>query len=88
MKKEDKKTPTGIRSALIHKITWASPGGVTRNQIDHITITRCFKRLADVTANRSADIASDHELVVAKVELKLRTLGTRRGKQQGYEIGD
>ena len=56
----------------IHKVTRISPDGSTRNQIDHITITKHFRRsLVDVRAYRSADIGSDHELVMAKIRLKL-----------------
>ena len=56
----------------IRKLTWTSPNGVTKNQIDHITIDRRFRRsLKDVTVRRGADVGSDHELVVANILLKL-----------------
>lgn len=45
----------------IHKYTWQSPDGVTRNQIDHILISRRFlSSLRDVKTVRDADIYSDH----------------------------
>ena len=56
----------------IHKYTWTSPGGNTRNQIDHIMIYGKWTRsLLDVRSFRGADLGSDHELVVAKIQLKL-----------------
>ena len=57
----------------IHKTTWESPDKVTHNQIDHICINTKFRRsLLDVRARRGADAATDHRLVVGKVQLKLR----------------
>ena len=57
----------------IHKATWISPDGRTENQIDHVCISRKFRRsLEDVRAMRGADAATDHYLVIAKVKLKLR----------------
>ena len=44
----------------IHKSTWVSPDGVTENQIDHVCISRKFRRsLQDVRVRRGADVASD-----------------------------
>ena len=57
----------------IHKTTWVSPDQHTHNQIDHICIGQKFKRsLLDVRVKRGADAASDHHLVVGKLQLKLR----------------
>ena len=57
----------------IHKTTWTSPDGKTVSQIDHIVINGRWKTsLMDVRAYRGADIASDHNLVIAKIKLKLR----------------
>ncbi|RUS88701.1 hypothetical protein EGW08_003516 [Elysia chlorotica] len=45
----------------------------TQNQIDHITIDRKWRRsLQDVRAKRGADAASDHQLVIAVLKLKLK----------------
>ena len=56
----------------IRKLMWTSPNGVIRNQIDHITIDRRFRRsLKDVKVRRGADVGSDHELVVANIQLRL-----------------
>ena len=57
----------------IHKITWLSPDLSTGNQVDHMCITKKFRRsLQDVRIRRGAGVASDHYLLVAHVKLKLR----------------
>ena len=57
----------------VHKVTWVSPDHKTENQIDHICISRKFRRsMLDVRNKRGADAATDHHLVVGKVRLKLR----------------
>ena len=39
-----------------HKATWVSPDSVTENQIDHVCISRKFRRsLQDVRVKRGAD---------------------------------
>ena len=58
----------------IHKYTWNHPNGTTKNQIDHICISKKWKKsLLDVRTQRGADIGSDHELLMAKIKLKLST---------------
>lgn len=57
----------------IHKSSWVSPDGVSENQIDHICISKKFRRsLQDVRVRRGADVGSDHHLVVASMQLKLK----------------
>ncbi|VDP46933.1 unnamed protein product [Schistosoma mattheei] len=63
----------------IHKATWISPDHTTENQIDDICITKNFRRsMEDVRTNIGADIASNHHLVVTKMELKLKKHWTTR----------
>lgn len=46
---------------------------MTENQIDHLCISKKFRRsLQDVRVRRGADVASDHHLVVARLKLKLK----------------
>ena len=56
-----------------HKVTWVSPNSITENQIDHICVSRKFRRsLLDVRVKRGADAGSDHHLLIAEVRIKLR----------------
>ena len=57
----------------IHKATWISPDHTTENQIDHICINRKFRHsLLDVRVKRGADAGTDHHLLAAKLQLKLK----------------
>lgn len=56
----------------IHKYTWISPDQKTRNQIDHIAISRRWRgSLLDVRSSRGADIGSDHNLLIGAIRIKL-----------------
>jgi hypothetical protein len=56
----------------IYKATWVAPNQRTFNQIDHVAISKKWRRsLLDVRRYRGADVASDHHLVVAQLRLKL-----------------
>ncbi|KAK2702390.1 hypothetical protein QYM36_018999 [Artemia franciscana] len=58
----------------IHKYTWNSPDGVTRNEIDHILIAKHMRRcIEDVWTFRGVNGYSNHQLV-AKLKLKLKTI--------------
>ena len=72
----------------IHKATWVSPDGVTENQIDHLCISRKFRRsLEDVRVLRGADVASDHHLVFGKFKLKLRRYAkVNSGSRLKYQV--
>lgn len=54
-----------------HKITWCSPNNRDETQIDHICVSRRHRRcLLDVRNKRSADIGSDHHLIVGEFEIR------------------
>ncbi|KAL1397256.1 hypothetical protein pipiens_002548 [Culex pipiens pipiens] len=56
----------------VHKVTWVSRDGRTENQIDHICVSHKWRRsLLDVRNMRSADIASDHHLLVGEIRLRV-----------------
>ena len=57
----------------IHKATWISPNHVTENQINHICISRKFRRSwRDVRAMRGDDVSSDHHLRMKTMGLRLK----------------
>ena len=67
----------------IHKATWISPDHRTENQIDHICVSKRFRRsLLDVCVKRGADVGSDHHLVSAKLKLKLRKNWTEQQRRK------
>ena len=73
----------------IHKYTWTSPDGRTRNQIDHIAVNGIFKRsVQDTRAFRGADVGSDHNLVVGNIRLKLSGVVRKQGETTArkYEL--
>ena len=70
----------------IHKKTWTSPDGKTKNEIDYICISkRWASSIQDVRVKRRADIGSDHELVVSKIKLKLKRI-PKKASMRPYNI--
>ena len=64
---------TVFKHKEIHTLTWTSPNGRVKNQIDHIMINRKWRTsLHDVKVRRGPDMNSDHYLVIGKIRLKLR----------------
>merc|ERR1711874_757002 len=67
----------------IHKATWISPDHKTENQIDHMCVSKKFRRsMEDVRVYRGADVGSDHNLVMGKFKLKLKRIGGANGNQE------
>ena len=65
---------TVFKHKEIHTLTWTSPNGKVKNQIDHIMINRKWRTsLHDVKVRRGPDVNSDHYLVIGKIRLKLTT---------------
>jgi endonuclease/exonuclease/phosphatase family metal-dependent hydrolase len=63
---------TRFKHLAIHKWTWTKPGGDYKNQIDHIIInSKWVNSLMDTRVYRGADISSDHQLLAAKIRIKL-----------------
>ena len=63
---------TLFKHKRIHKMTWTSFDGNTQNGIDYVCINRRWRSsLLDVRARRGEDVGSDHNLVTAKIRIKL-----------------
>ena len=72
----------------IHKATWISPSHVTENQIDHICISRKFRRSwQDVRVMRGADVSSDHHLLMTTVKLRLKRFTAANSIRTKYNVG-
>ncbi|KAJ8351936.1 hypothetical protein SKAU_G00234120 [Synaphobranchus kaupii] len=71
----------------IHKATWRSPDHVTENQIDHLCISRKFRRSCqDVRVMRGADAASDHHLLLMTAKIRLKRHSTTRNTITRYDL--
>ena len=61
------------------KWTWASPDGIHKNMIDLILIQQKWKTsVINCRTFQSADISSDHSLVLCNIKLRLRKLTKER----------
>ena len=70
-----------------YKATWISPDLLTENLIDHITITKKWRRvLLNVKVKRGADINSGHHLLVGEFRMKLAAKKTDNKVQRRFEI--
>nr|KAG5690467.1 hypothetical protein BaRGS_016467 [Batillaria attramentaria] len=72
----------------IHKATWRSPDHVTENQIDHICISRKFRRSwREVRVMRGADVSSDHHLLATTLRLRLKRHTNANNTRTRYNVG-
>ena len=77
---------TQFQHKKIHKNTWRSPNGYVFNEIDYICISNKWRRaLRDVRTYRGADIGTDHYLVAAKIQLRLKTAKIQK-RPKPYDI--
>ena len=71
----------------IHKLPWTSPDGRTQSQIDHIIIISKWRGyFQDVQVMRYVDVSSDHNLLVAKMTMKLRNAKIGMARNQRTDI--
>jgi hypothetical protein len=72
----------------IHKETWQSLDGVTKNQLDHVMIVGRHASSIIVRSCRGADCDTDHFLVCIKYRQRIsnyrRISGARKEK---YDVG-
>jgi hypothetical protein len=70
------------------KYTWRSPGDICRNQIDFIMIKNRFRNsIKQCKTYPGADIGSDHNPVVAKIQIKLKKVqSTQQPKSRTYDV--
>ncbi|GFS15650.1 craniofacial development protein 2-like [Elysia marginata] len=71
----------------IHKLTWVSPDGKTKNQIDHTLINKKFRTsVRDTRVQRGADVSSDHYLVKTSLKLKLKRPPNTEKSRLRYDV--
>ena len=71
----------------IHKLTWNSPNGRDKNQIDHLLINGKWRSsLLDVKVKRGADVGSDHHLVTACIKLKLKKSSNTTNTHKRFDV--
>lgn len=63
---------TCFMAKRIHKYTWESADGITKNQIDHVAISmRHANNILDVKTKRGAIFDSDHHMVKIKFRMRI-----------------
>ena len=68
-------TNTWFEHTKRHRYTWKQPGDVRRYQIDFILVKKRYRNsVLDARTYPGADANTDHNLVVAKVQIKLKKI--------------
>jgi exonuclease III len=70
-------------------VTWQSPGGSIQNQIDYILVPRRFKSSINKAQTRSfpgVDIGSDHNLVLTRLKLKLKSNRSNKSSRIRFNL--
>ena len=68
-------TNTWYRHEKTRRYTWKKPGDTGRYQLDYILIKHRYRNsVKDSRAYPGADVDSDHNLVMAKIDLKLKKI--------------
>ncbi|XP_054289925.1 uncharacterized protein LOC129005133 [Macrosteles quadrilineatus] len=63
---------TSFQRKNIHKETWMSPDGRTRNQIDHVLVdNRNKSSVSNIRSIREAECGSDHHLILVKLTQRI-----------------
>ena len=71
----------------LHRWTWYPNTGGAPKEIDHILISTCWRLLQNCRVFRSAEFfATDHRLVVATLELRLKSRRISRCHQPGFHL--
>ena len=74
---------------LSRRTTWHSPDGHTHNQIDYILISKRMQSSINKAKTRtfpSADIGSDHDLVMMTFKFKIRTKKKNQNTRVRYDL--
>ena len=71
------------------RVTWCSPSGDTRNQIDFILAPTRYKSSINTARTRSfpgADMGTDHNLVLMTTKLKLKSIAKRASPRIKFDL--
>ncbi|KAG2466020.1 CFDP2 protein, partial [Polypterus senegalus] len=80
---------TFFQHKRILKMMWQSPGGLYKNEISYICVSkRWCSSLLDVKSRRVADVGSDHNLLVAKCWLKLVRSTPKPQRPRTFNVTD
>jgi hypothetical protein len=69
------------------RVTWVSPNMITKNQIDYIIVQQNMKRfIKNCRTYNSADIGSDHSLVMVNIEIKAVQIHRPKNVPKRYKV--